>query len=274
MSGGVPCPELAAAIAAAWPAGGARPAVEGWLRCDSTMERARAWHARDRLDHAAVVSLEQTEGRGRRGRRFVSPPGGLYLTAILPAPAHLEHAFRIGLAAAVAARRAVAALRGPEIAFEWPNDLVVGRGKVGGILSELVAGPGQPGPPVVLVGVGLNVGPDPGSVDPRHAGPAARLEMPPGSAIPALAATLLAEIDALHGVLDDERRWQDVLERLERGLAGLRRRVELRRADGTLVSGTMLGIARDGALRVLRADGREVCVRYGEPVRDLPTRGG
>ncbi len=264
-----PGPEIARAVAAAWPAGRRRWALQGWRRCDSTMDRARAWHASEGVRPGAVVAWHQTAGRGRLGRRFVSPPGGLYLTAVLPAPTRLAQAHRLGLAAAVAVRRAVAALGGPELAFDWPNDLMSGKGKVGGILSELIAGPGQPEPPVTLVGIGINTGPDPRVSDAAAAGPAAPLVMDGPVDRARLAALVLTDLDALHQVGDRDGPWRDVLAQLEACLVAGGRHVTLRLHDGPVVSGRILGLSADGALRVLTAEGRPVEVRHGELVRSV-----
>ncbi|RMF75221.1 MAG: biotin--[acetyl-CoA-carboxylase] ligase [Acidobacteria bacterium] len=259
-------PELAQAIAAAWPADRPRLALRALRSCGSTMDVARAWH-REGAVRAAVVALEQTAGRGRLGRRFVSPRGGLYVTAILPAPARLDLAFRLGFAAAVAARDAVRAAAGETVEFDWPNDLVGDRGKVGGILSELVTGTGSR-PPAVLVGVGLNAGPDPRAVEPGSAGPAAPLARAGAIDLARLAAELLAGLDALADVGERDGRWRFVLQCVE---ASMRRTagepVALRAPDGRRIAGRVAGLAWDGSLRLAGPDGRERLVRYGEVER-------
>jgi len=97
---------------------------------------------RARVGHI-VVADQQTAGRGRLGRVWTSPPGGLYATFIVPSDRLL--ALRAGLAAA----RALEAL-GVAVRLKWPNDLVVGERKLGGILIEADAD-------VARVGVGINL---------------------------------------------------------------------------------------------------------------------
>jgi BirA family biotin operon repressor/biotin-[acetyl-CoA-carboxylase] ligase len=97
---------------------------------------------RARVGHI-VVSDQQTAGRGRLGRVWTSPPGGLYATFIVPSDRLL--ALRAGLAAA----RALEAL-GVAMRLKWPNDLVVGERKLGGILIEANAD-------VARVGIGINL---------------------------------------------------------------------------------------------------------------------
>ena len=114
---------------------------------DSVSSTQRA--ARDLLEGGRarvgdiVVADQQTDGRGRFGRVWTSPPGGLYATFIVPSDRLL--ALRAGLAAA----RALEAL-GAAVRLKWPNDLVVGERKLGGILIEANAD-------VARVGIGINL---------------------------------------------------------------------------------------------------------------------
>ena len=114
-------------------------------------------------DHsgAIVVADEQTEGRGRRSRTWYSPPGrGLYVSIVL-APRHARadpaRARRLlTLAAGVALSEAVQACTGLSADLKWPNDLLIGRRKLSGILAEAVSA-GAPDESIVL-GYGINVG--------------------------------------------------------------------------------------------------------------------
>jgi BirA family biotin operon repressor/biotin-[acetyl-CoA-carboxylase] ligase len=110
---------------------------------------------------AIVVADEQTEGRGRLSRTWFSPPGlGLYVSIVL-APRHAradpERARRLlTLAAGVALSEAVQACTGLSADLKWPNDLLIGRRKLSGILAEAVSA-GAPNESIVL-GYGINVG--------------------------------------------------------------------------------------------------------------------
>lgn len=108
-----------------------------------------------------LVADAQTAGRGRRGREWFSPLGsGLYVSVILrpaacdPSPAWL--ASRIPLVAGVALAEGVRASSGLPVELKWPNDLVVERRKLAGILAEM--SPGTSSAPGVVLGIGINVG--------------------------------------------------------------------------------------------------------------------
>jgi BirA family biotin operon repressor/biotin-[acetyl-CoA-carboxylase] ligase len=98
----------------------------------------------------------QSAGRGRRTRRWFAPPGGALCLSIgwcfAALPADIG---ALSLAIGVCALRALAALGRTDVALKWPNDVVVGAGKLGGILIELRAEAG--GPAQIVVGIGLNV---------------------------------------------------------------------------------------------------------------------
>jgi BirA family transcriptional regulator, biotin operon repressor / biotin---[acetyl-CoA-carboxylase] ligase len=104
----------------------------------------------------ACLAEFQAAGRGRRGRRWLAPFGsGLCLSVnwqFRDAPATLG---ALSLAAGVAALRALRRLDMPRLALKWPNDVVHGDGKVGGILVDLRGE--AAGPAYVVVGVGINL---------------------------------------------------------------------------------------------------------------------
>jgi BirA family biotin operon repressor/biotin-[acetyl-CoA-carboxylase] ligase len=106
-------------------------------------------------DEGVVAAAEmQTAGRGRIGRTWMSPPGaGVYASVLFRPPADV--APLLTLAAGVAMAEGIAGATGLVVDLKWPNDLVIGRRKLGGILAE--AGTPQGGPPHVVVGFGINV---------------------------------------------------------------------------------------------------------------------
>jgi BirA family biotin operon repressor/biotin-[acetyl-CoA-carboxylase] ligase len=103
-----------------------------------------------------VVAEEQTAGRGRLGRSWVSSGRvGLYMTLILRPQIPASLAPLMTLAAAVAAHETIERVTAVGIDVKWPNDLLVGRKKVGGILCELQAELDRVRS--ITIGMGLNV---------------------------------------------------------------------------------------------------------------------
>ncbi|MGM9658013.1 MAG: biotin--[acetyl-CoA-carboxylase] ligase [Eubacteriales bacterium] len=120
----------------------------------STNTELRRLAAAGAPEGTAVVAAVQTAGRGRMGRKFVSPAGGLYMSLLLrPETADV---LRITSAAAVAAARTVKEEFGIDCGIKWVNDLYLDGKKVCGILTEAAySSPG--GPDYAAVGIGLNL---------------------------------------------------------------------------------------------------------------------
>lgn len=122
---------------------------------DSTNTRLKEL-ARQGAPHGTVVAaLGQTGGRGRLGRSFASPPGGLYLSILWRPDFPPEKAARLSCAGALAASAAIEEVCGISPNIKWPNDLLLNGKKISGILTE-AAWQGEGGG-FVIVGTGINV---------------------------------------------------------------------------------------------------------------------
>src|SRR2546425_12930263 len=116
-----------------------------------------------------LVAEEQTAGRGRRGRRWYSPPGAgvtFSLSAVIRRPA--RELAGLSLVAGVAAAPALRALGVAQAALKWPNDGVVGGAKLGGILVETRGS-------LAVIGIGINCRRD-ATLDARLRPPVAALD--------------------------------------------------------------------------------------------------
>jgi BirA family transcriptional regulator, biotin operon repressor / biotin---[acetyl-CoA-carboxylase] ligase len=122
----------------------------------STNDLAKDLALRGAPEGTVVVTEEQTAGKGRRGRSWLAPSRTNLLFSILLRPAlSPNRAFSLTMALALAALEATERETGVSCMIKWPNDLYVGRRKLGGILTEF-AGKGKHVDWVVL-GLGLNV---------------------------------------------------------------------------------------------------------------------
>ena len=123
-------------------------------RVDSTNERALTAIAEDTACHGDVhFAEEQSAGRGRLGRGWVSAPGeGLYLSLVL-LPEAAPHPAALTMGAGLAVLESVHALGEPRARLKWPNDVLVAGAKLAGILVEARGH----APLHAVVGIGLNV---------------------------------------------------------------------------------------------------------------------
>ena len=113
-----------------------------------------------------ITARQQLAGRGRRGNRFISPPGNLYATLLLTDPSPPPRAAELSLVASLAVHDAiieVAAALGRRLRVKWPNDLVCDGAKLCGILVE---GEGAADRPLVtVIGIGVNCVSHPGDTE-------------------------------------------------------------------------------------------------------------
>lgn len=111
----------------------------------------------DNLAEGIVVFAEsQTAGRGRLGRRWISPPGkGLWFSILLRPPLRPQEMTRLTIASVTSIARALRNYLGLKPEIKWPNDLLLRGRKVAGILTELNTEPDRI--KYAILGIGLNV---------------------------------------------------------------------------------------------------------------------
>ena len=106
----------------------------------------------------AVFAEHQTQGKGRRGREWVSPfAQNLYLSFVLPITEGLNQIDGLSLVVGVVVARAIKRLSGIDAKLKWPNDVLIGGRKVAGILLELIGDPVELCHVVIGIGVNLNM---------------------------------------------------------------------------------------------------------------------
>jgi BirA family biotin operon repressor/biotin-[acetyl-CoA-carboxylase] ligase len=233
------------AAANGWPGADERPGVLGHPRVHHTSTGSTSLDARELARAGAphgtlVTAREQREGRGRHGRRWHAPAGSALLCSlVLRDPPPL-----LSIIAGVA----VAELVGPQAKLKWPNDVLVNRRKVSGILVE-----GRPQEHWTVLGIGINVAVRPEDLPddlPRIAG---TLGLPPSAIEPTLGRLLeLLEHWLAAAPADALEAW-----RARDALLGIA--VDWR--DG---GGIGAGIDDEGRLRVKLAEGAIHTLEAGE----------
>jgi len=221
----------------------------------STQDAARAAAERGAPVGTAVLAEEQTAGRGRLGRAWVSPAGkNIYVTLIMRPPAPKLRALSIVSPLAVAE-----ALEGIGLAprLKWPNDVLVGGRKIAGILIETeLSGDAVK---YALVGIGLNVNLDVEAVpEIAEIATSARRELGGDASREELLAALLNAFEARYEqALEGDavfRAWRSRLETLGRRVrATLGQRVEEGVAEDVDAEGNLLVRRDDGSLAVVEA---------------------
>jgi BirA family biotin operon repressor/biotin-[acetyl-CoA-carboxylase] ligase len=231
-----------------------------------------------------LAAEEQSAGRGRMGRTWVSPPRAALTFSLLVRPAAVPPARRgwLPLLAGVAVASAVTAVTGVQTRLKWPNDVLAGPAKLGGILAEAVGD-------AVVVGVGLNVSTEPGELPPPGPGALAATSLRiagsaapdiTGSAAPDIAGSAALEREPLLiAILAGFERWYQAWCRADGDpeRSGLRagytqlsgtigRRVRAELPGGQVLSGPAVGVDLDGRLLVRVSSGTVVPVAAGDVV--------
>ena len=128
--------------------------IEGGGETASTNDDARALARSGAEEGTVVLASAQTAGRGRLGREWVSPIGGAYLSAVLRPDVAPSDVAVLSLVVGLGIVRGLARL-GIDARIKWPNDVLLARSKVAGVLLEMAAE--ADAVEWVVVGIGLNV---------------------------------------------------------------------------------------------------------------------
>jgi BirA family transcriptional regulator, biotin operon repressor / biotin---[acetyl-CoA-carboxylase] ligase len=123
--------------------------LDAFAQVGSTNDTAAALATQGAAEGTAVLAVEQTGGRGRRQRAWLSPVGGLWLSVVLRPDLSAEQWPLIGFAAGVGAARAVEEIAPVRVGLKWPNDVMIDEKKIGGVLIEARG-------PAVIAGIGIN----------------------------------------------------------------------------------------------------------------------
>jgi BirA family biotin operon repressor/biotin-[acetyl-CoA-carboxylase] ligase len=207
-----------------------------------------------------VVAEHQTAGKGRLGRRWHALPGSaLLFSLLLRPPLEPSQAQRITMLCALAAIEAIQATCGVQAAIKWPNDLVVGERKLGGVLTEL----GLVGARLAygVVGMGINVNLRSAEIPEALTPPTSLLELT-GAPVErgVLLARLLAAADARYARL--RQGWSPHAE-WRAHLSTLGQPVQVGTPE-EVIAGVAEDVDADGALLVRTADGALRTVLVGD----------
>ena len=233
---------------------------------DSTNAEAMRLAAAGERGPLWITAASQTLGRGRSGRQWQSVPGNLFATLLLTLECETAVAHQLSLVAGVAAIEAVRAAaldRGshtvPGLRLKWPNDLLIGADKFGGILPESVS-VGAHDRRVAAIGIGMNLAGHPQGLDRGITHLAAHgLHLEPDQMLQCLVSSMdrwLLRWDNGAGFATVRTAWLT-----NAGPAGEAISINTGRVR---LGGTFIGIDSDGALLLRDASGLEQRFTYGD----------
>lgn len=204
---------------------------------------------------SVIIAARQSRGRGRMGRSFVSPEGGVYMSMLLRPDTAAERLPQLGAVAALAVRRALASFCSVSADIKWPNDLLFEGKKLCGILTEGLLGESL----AVILGIGVNLN---SAIPPELADIAVSVRELCGREFDSLgfARCLVSELDTLCAM------WQgghSFREEYRAACTGLGQDVILIQ-NAVTQSAHALDIGEDMSLIVRLPDGKTRHIRWGE----------
>lgn len=227
-----------------------------FFKVDSTNTAAMRLGEQGEPHGSVVLAEEQTAGRGRAGRKWISEKSaGIHCTVLLRPPVPPAHAPLLTLVAGLAARDAAAEELDSLPDIRWPNDLLIGGRKFAGILTEMHAEPDRMHYAVIGIGVNVNQTKMPAEL----AGVATSLRMETGKIHSRLELLirLLRHLDRHYNQFLAEGAAPIVKRFAEVSSYFQGKRVRISTAMETF-TGTTAGLEASGVLRVARDDGRGV----------------
>ena len=228
----------------------------------STIDVAWQWLHVGAPEGALVIADRQTRARGRLGREWASPDGGLWMSVIGRPDLPVTQAGRLGVAMALAASEAVWQASGAPAKVKWPNDILLDGRKVAGVLVETKVAGDQVEAAVLSLGLNVNVSLDDLPQALRSGATSVRAATGRDHPLEAMAARVLGNLERIWPfVLGDGsglvERWRE-----RDALSGVDVEVEV---GGAELRGRASGIDAEGAL-VLLGEGMARSVSAGEVV--------
>lgn len=224
--------------------------------------------AHDDVKEGAVVFAEsQTKGRGRLGRKWLSPPRkGLWFSILLRPKIQPRQTTQLTVASATALRRAIHNYCGLNAEIKWPNDLLLGGRKVAGILTELYAELDQVKFVILGMGVDVNLEAAEFPIELRPVATSLKLELGRTVARAELAVAILRELDSDYARLSSGR-FAQVADEWEKHCSTLGHIVRIQLGDRK-IQGRAEALDDDGALLVRTDYGRLERVIGGDVTLD------
>lgn len=228
---------------------------------DSTNEEAKRQGAAGAPDGTLCVAERQTGGKGRLGRAWSSPAGsGVWMSLLLRPSVAPQEATHLTLIVGLSVCQAIRRLTGCPAMIKWPNDIVIGRKKACGILTELTADMEQIHYVVVGIGINANIPQFQGELQQKAT--SLLLETGQKTDRAALVRAVLEELEKNYGrFLTDLT--ADFITPYEALCVSLNRQVSVVRG-GRELTGQSIGLTKEGELRVRMENGDILEIGSGE----------
>ena len=225
-------------------------------RTVSAMDTAKQMLKEGAIEGTTIFAEEQTRGRGRTGREWFCKSGkGLLLTVVLRPAIQPESSYILMVFTAVAIVQTIRDMFKLPVEIDWPNDIVINKKKLGGIIVETQDHTDQS--KNYIVGIGINVNLKKHELPEEIGQPATSLTIEKEAFIDRtnFAKALLQSLDSWYLILKDER-YDHIVDKWQEFCMNIGRRVNVRNTKKEF-EGVFLGITKDGELILQLDDGRK-----------------
>ncbi|AUB56923.1 MULTISPECIES: biotin--[acetyl-CoA-carboxylase] ligase [Methanobacterium] len=220
---------------------------------DSTNNVAKELAEKGAVEGTIVIAESQRRGKGRRGKKWLSPSGGVWMTIILRPDIPTSQAPLLTLLTGVAVAETLTHECGLDVGIKWPNDILIGDKKVCGILTEAIARKGGLDYVVVGIGIDLNVDVDEFPPDLRKGATSLKNELEKEIPGEKLVQNFLLNFENLYQNFK-EGQLSEILNQWRSLSTTIGSTVEVKKRGGT-IRGEAVGITRDGILILEMDDG-------------------
>lgn len=229
---------------------------------DSTNVRAKILGEEGKKSGVLVIAEQQTGGKGRRGRGWVSPKRtGIFMSLMLRPEILARHASMLTLVSAVAVAKGINEIGNIECTIKWPNDIIINGKKVCGILTEMSTDMEEI--QYVVVGMGINVNNKEFPQEIQSVATSLFLETGKEVERAKLVAGILKQFESYYGIFEKDQDLSGILSVYNEMLINKNRQVRIIE-EGKERTGLALGIDKEGALLVQRENGAVERVIAGE----------
>ncbi|MDR3576526.1 MAG: biotin--[acetyl-CoA-carboxylase] ligase [Anaerolineaceae bacterium] len=238
------------------------PEIHFFETIGSTNDEALAWSETGAADGCLVIADTQTKGRGRLNRQWITRPGAALAFSLIlrPKPEEISHLFLFSPLGGLALCQALSKGLGLAAQIKWPNDVLLNKQKVAGILVESFWS-GEI-PQSIILGIGVNVAPE--------AVPPPNEVMYPATSVEQIYGKPVDRFNLLHDLLESLFAWRvnltsdQFFKAWEDYLAFRGEWVRVDQPGLEPITGQILGINENGNLRLLQNTGQEINVYAGD----------
>ncbi|MGL4669158.1 MAG: biotin--[acetyl-CoA-carboxylase] ligase [Methanobacteriaceae archaeon] len=233
---------------------------------DSTNNLAKRLAENGAIEGTIVISDTQKSGKGRMGKKWESPTGGIWLSMVLRPKVSLKKAPLITLATGVAVARTLKGI-GVDAKIKWPNDVLVDNKKISGILTEANANFNTLDYVVVGIGIDTNLNPETFSEELRANTTTLKRELDQEINDFEIIPKLLKEMEEVYNLFKEEE-YEKILSQWRELSQTIGKSVKIRQPLGKVLEGYAIGINNEGVLIIELEDGSFKKIVSGECINN------